>query len=203
MNRRVLSVAAGVCATLLCTTATAHEAGDWVGRAGVHFVDPKGDNHEVVGVEGAAAVTGGLMYFVTSTVAVDLLVAMPFEHDVELEATGRKVAKVQHLPPTLSLAWFPDLGARPVRPFIGAGVIWTLFFQEKTQGALEGSKLRLDDSVGLALMAGFEYELTDDFLLLVDVRHMDIDSEAHLDGDSLGKVHIDPWAYGAAIEYRF
>jgi outer membrane protein len=38
---------------------------------------------------------------------------------------------------------------------------------------------------------------------MVDVRHMDIDSKAELDGASLGKVHIDPWGYGVAIAYRF
>lgn len=153
MKRHLLSLATGVCATLMCTAATAHEAGDWMGRLGMHYVDPKGDNHEVVRVEGAAAVTAALTYFVTPTVAVDLLVALPFEHDVHLEANGRKVAEVQHLPPTLSLAWFPETSFA-VKPFVGAGLNYTTFFEEKTQGALDGSKLHLDDSFGLALMAG-------------------------------------------------
>lgn len=199
---RCSNVAAGVCATLLRATAVAHEAGDWVGRLGVHYVDPKSDNHDVVSVEGAAGVTGAVMYFVTPTIAVDLLVALPFEHDIELEGTGDKVAETRHLPPTLSLAWFPGVSG-PVRPFVGAGVNYTIFFEEKTQGALDGAKLKLDDSVGLAFMGGFEWQLTEDLSLVVDVRHMDIDSKAKLDGDPLGKVHIDPWAYGMAVAYRF
>jgi outer membrane protein len=202
MNESVLRLALGAAAMLLCADASAHEAGEWRGRVGFHYVDPKADNHDVVGVEGAGTGTAAVSYFVTPTLAVDLLVALPFEHDVELEATGDEVAQVRHLPPTLSIAWFPDVPV-PVKPFVGAGLNYTLFFDEKTRGALDGARLHLDDSFGLALMAGFEYALSRDLSVIVDVRYFDIDSQAELDGDSLGDIHIDPWAYGAALAYRF
>ena len=202
MNRSLMSLVTGICATLLCTAASAREAGDWIGRLGVHYVDPKSDNHEVVSVEGAVSVTGGLTYFATPTLAIDLLVAVPFEHDIELEADGRKVGSTQHLPPTLSLAWFPET-SMPIKPFVGVGLNYTLFFEEDTKGALAGSKLELDESFGPAFMAGILYEFTPGLSLMVDVRHFDIDTEAHLDGTSLGDVHIDPWAFGASVAYEF
>ncbi len=39
--------------------------------------------------------------------------------------------------------------------------------------------------------------------LNVDVRYIDIDTKAKLDGASLGDVEIDPWLYGLNVGYRF
>ena len=195
-------VATGLAVALCCAAASAYEAGDWTARVGLHYVDPKSDNHEVVGVDGSAGVTASVAYFATPTIAVDLLVALPFEHDITLNSDGSTVGSTQHLPPTLSLMWYPRLSDR-WQPFVGAGVNYTLFFEEDTEGALAGSRLKLDESIGAAFAAGLEYTLTPKISLVLDVRYMDIDTEAELDGASLGDVHIDPWAYGASVGYRF
>lgn len=202
MKKSLLCLATGVCATLLCTAASAREAGDLMVRLGAHYVDPKSDNHDVVNVDGAASVTIAATYFVTPTLAVDLLGAVPFKHDIDLNADGSEVASTKHLPPTLSLAWFPETSIA-LKPFVGVGMNYTLFFDEKTKGALDGVKLKLDDSVGIAFMGGVMYDFTDTLSLMVDARYMDIDSKAKLNGDGIGDVHIDPWAYGASVVYRF
>ena len=197
-----LRVATGLVGAVLCTNALAYETGDWVARVGAHRVNPQGDNHEVVSVEGATSVTGGVTYFVAPHFGIDLLLAAPFKHDIELESDGSKVGSTRHLPPTLSLMWYPDLSER-LQPFLGMGLNYTTFFEEQTSGALEGAKLRLDDSFGVAFAAGLEYRFATDLSVIVDVRYFEIDTHAHLDGASLGKVHIDPMAFGAAIGYRF
>lgn len=200
--KNLLLVAAAASATAVCTAAPAYEAGDWMGRLGAHYVDPRSDNHDIVSVEGATAVTAAMTYFVTPTVGLDLLVALPFEHDIELVSGGGRVGSVQHLPPTLSLAWFPRV-SDSWQPYFGAGLNYTLFIEERTRGALSGTRLKLEDSAGLALMTGLMFRLTPEFSLTVDIRHFDIDTEAKLDGASLGDVHIDPWGYGASIAYHF
>ena len=43
----------------------------------------------------------------------------------------------------------------------------------------------------------------DDWFFNFDVRYIDIDTKAKLDGASLGTVEIDPWIFGAHIGYRF
>jgi len=184
------------------TPAMAYEAGDWVARAGLHYVDPKSDNHDTVGVEPSGGLTGSISRFLTPQFAMEMLVAAPFEHDITLNGSGDTVASTQHLPPTLSLVWYPEVGGR-WHPFIGAGLNYTLFFNEDTEGALAGSKLELDDSFGVAAVAGVDVDIDRHWGLALDLRYMDIDTDATLDGTDVGTVEIDPLGFGFTASYRF
>jgi len=106
------------------------------------------------------------------------------------------------LPPTLSAQYhFNPSGL--ISPFVGAGINYTLFFQEKTTGPLAGSSVHFKDSVGLALHAGVDYKLSDKWLASIDMRWIQIDTKASVNGAPVGKVNIDPWVLGAALGYRF
>jgi outer membrane protein len=101
----------------------------------------------------------------------------------------------------VSLQYHFDAGR--VRPFVGAGVNYTTFFSEDTRGALEGTRLSLDDSWGLAAHAGLDFAIGERGALRVDVRWMDIDTDVELDGADIGTVQIDPLAYGVAYVFQF
>lgn len=186
---------------LLPQIAFAHEAGEWLGRFGVHHVEPKSSNHDTVSVESTQGITGSIEYFLSKQMAVDLLVGVPFKHDITLNSGGT-VASTQHLPPTLSLAWYPSLPGS-WRPYLGVGVNYTIFFGEDTQGPLAGSDLKLDPSLGLAALVGAEWDISQDWSLALDMRYMDIDTDASLDGNGIGTVEIDPIAAGISLGYRF
>lgn len=179
----------------------AQDAGDWIWRVGVHNVRPKSDNHAVVNVDNGASLTFNGTYMLASNWGVELLAALPFSHDINLNGGG-KVAETKHLPPTLSLQYhFNPNGAW--RPYLGAGLNYTLFFDEKTTGALKGAKLELDPSFGLAAQVGLDVELGSNWFANVDARWMDIDTDAKLNGTKLGTVEIDPYAFGVSIGRRF
>ena len=180
--------------------AHAQDAGDWIWRMGVHNVRPKSDNHGVVNVDAGAAFTFNGTYMIAPNWGVELLAALPFEHDINLNAGG-KVAETKHLPPTLSLQYhFNPNGAW--RPYVGAGLNYTLFFDEKTT-ALSGARLELDPSWGLAAQFGLDVQLAGDWFANLDARWLDIDTDARLGGASLGTVEIDPYAFGLSIGRRF
>lgn len=107
---------------------------------------------------------------------MEVFAAAPFNHVITLNADGSRVAKTKHIPPTLSLQYH-FLPQSSVRPYIGAGVNYTVFFDETTRGALEGTRLELRDSFGFA-------------------------AEARLNGADLGTVQIDPYAYGLMLTRR-
>ena len=138
----------------------------------------------------------------TANWAVEVLAAYPFEHDIALVDDGSKVGSTKHLPPTVSLQYhfLPD---STFQPYIGAGINYTTFFSEKTYGLLEGSSLSLDSSWGLAAEVGADFMLGDTWFLNVNVRYIDIETDAKLDGDPLGTVAIDPMVYGAHVGLRF
>ncbi|TVQ48630.1 MAG: OmpW family protein [Gammaproteobacteria bacterium] len=183
--------------------ANAHEQGDWIVRAGITLVDPKSNNHPVVNVDDDIKPSVNLTYMVTDNIAVDVLGAWPFKHDIKLNDDGSTVGSTKHLPPTLSLQWHFLPGAQ-FQPYVGAGLNYTTFFSERTTGALEGADLSLGGSFGWALQAGADIMFADNFFLNVDVRKIRIRTEAKLDGAVLGpKVEIDPMVYSVMLGWRF
>jgi len=182
-------------------TAAAYEPGDWLVRVGASYVSPASDNHETVSVESATSATINLTYMMTDCWALELLAAYPFKHDLEY-ADGTKIGSTKQLPPTLSLQYH----FRPtekLQPYVGVGINYTSFFDEKTTGPLEGMDLNLGDSWGLAGQIGFDVLFDNNWFFNFDARYIDIDTKARLDDVSIGKVEVDPFIFGAHIGFRF
>lgn len=181
-------------------------AEDWTFKVGVHQVDPRSDNGRLAGGALATDVSGDwrptfqLEYFVTPNWGIELLAATPFKHDVHLN--GAKAAEVSQLPPTLSLQYHFNPDGR-VSPFVGLGLNYTAFFDVEETGALAATQLTLDKSWGAAAHAGVDVALDERWLLSFDVRWMDIDTDARVNGAKVGTVKIDPLAYGVAVGLRF
>lgn len=179
----------------------AEETDRWIWRAGVHTVQPKSNNHAIVNVDTGTMLTFGGTYLLTPNWGVEVLAALPFQHDINLNGGGQ-VAETDHLPPTVSVQYHFRPNAN-VRPYVGAGLNYTLFFDEKTRGALAGSKLELEPSFGLAAQAGVDISIGSMWFVNVDARWMDIDTDAKLDGAKIGTVELDPYVYGISIGRRF
>ena len=194
--KRFLVLAAGAVGM-----ATAANAGDLVLRAGIHNVDPKSNNNPVVHVDSNATLSLAADWYLTPNVAVDVLGALPFKHDIKLNAGGSTVGSTKQLPPTVTLQYHFAPKAK-FDPYLGVGLNYTLFFDKKTSGALAGTKLSLDNSFGLAAQLGGDIALANDWLLGIDVRYMKIKTEAKVNGASIGDVNIDPLVYGVMIGKR-
>lgn len=190
----------------LATPALAQNQGDWTLGLGVHQVKPKSNNGTLTGgleldIDSSTRPTITFEYFVRDNLGIEVLAAWPFEHDISVKGLG-KVGSTQQLPPVVSLQYhFANDSA--FTPFLGAGVNFTTFFDEKTEGALAGTDLKIDNSWGLALHAGVDYAITDRSAFRVDVRWIDIDADVSVGGKSLGKAEIDPFVFGAAWVIRF
>jgi len=191
---------------LAASPAIAQSKGDWTVAAGVHQVAPKSSNGTLAGglqvdVDSDIKPTITVEYFIADNLGIELLAALPFKHDININGLGR-VGSTKHLPPVVSLQYhFNSTGK--VSPFVGAGLNYTTFFSEETGGALAGSTLKLDDSWGLAAHAGLDFAIGSHGALRVDVRWIDIDSDVKLNGEKLGTVNIDPLAYGVAYVFKF
>ena len=68
--------------------AMAVEKGDWLWRFGASTVDPKSDNHDIVGVDSASSFTTNIDWMFTDHFSVEVLAAYPFEHDITLNGTN-------------------------------------------------------------------------------------------------------------------
>lgn len=205
------------CAALAASMASlqpalALEPGDWMVRVGVGTVLPNVDSDTTpnipggeVDVSNGTSLTLDFGYMMTDNLALDLLAAWPFSHDIEgagaLAGAG-VVAEVEHLPPTLGLQYHFSPKSN-VRPYIGGGINYTTFTSIDEVGALKGDKLDLSDSVGLALQGGVDVDINEDWFFNFDLRWLQIETEA--DSATTGKfdVAIDPWVVGVAIGRTF
>jgi outer membrane protein len=193
------------------TAVPAHavQKGDWLIRAGVGHVSPTGEGQSAVGkveADSATSLTVNLAYMMTDNWGVDLLAALPFKHDVDLEGAGT-VGETKQLPPTLILFYnFNPKSA--TRFYAGAGLNYTTFFDEETSGPLAAADLKLDDSFGLALEAGVDIDINKDMFFNAALWWIDIDSEAEITAGGAQvvpkfDVEIDPWVLSVGIGWRF
>ena len=201
----VASLAAAL--SLAAAPAMAQSKGDWTLSAGVHQVAPKSNNGALAGgtlkvdVDSDIKPTITGEYFIADNLGIEVLAALPFKHDINIDGLGR-VGSTKHLPPVVTLQYHFNSQGK-VSPFLGAGVNYTTFFSEETDGALAGSRLKMDDSWGLAAHAGLDFAINEKAALRVNLRWMDIDSKVKLDGQKLGTVEIDPLAYGVSYVVKF
>lgn len=206
MIRRYAPLAIALAFGGLAAPAFAQQAGEWTFSVGAHQVSPKSDNGSLAGntldVEVGSNVrpTVTAEYFVRDNLGIEVLAALPFQHDIDIKQLGH-VGSTKHLPPVVSLQY--HFGEGKVKPFVGAGLNYTYFFSESTTGALAGSKLKLDNSWGLAAHAGVDFKVGDKGSIRVDARWIDIDTDVKLNGSNLGTVNIDPLVYGAAYVFQF
>ena len=207
MIRRFAPLAIALAFGGLALPAFAQDAGQWTFSVGAHQVNPKSNNGSLAGntldVEVGSNVrpTVTAEYFVRDNLGIEVLAALPFEHDINIEGLGR-VGSTKHLPPVVSLQYHFN-GKGKVSPLVGVGVNYTKFFSETTRGALAGGDLSLRGSWGLALHAGLDFKLNEKSAIRVDARWMDIDTRVRLDGVNLGTANIDPLVYGAAYVLKF
>ena len=199
--RRTILATVTAAVVLLSSAANAYEKGDWLLRVGAGNVDPKSSNGLVVSVDSGAALVFNGTYFFTPNVAFEILAATPFSHDIKLAATGAKIGETKHLPPTFSLQYHFDTQSA-FRPYVGAGLNYTLFFDEEIDSAV-ASDLSLDASFGLAAQLGADFDISDTMFLNFDLRWIDINTDAELDGSALEEVEIDPMVYSLTLGWKF
>ncbi|GGW25142.1 OmpW/AlkL family protein [Vreelandella hamiltonii] len=201
-----LLIAASMAVATLATSsqAFAYGAGDFFTRVGVAQVTPKSDNGALangalaVDVQDKTDFAFTLGYRFHDKVGVELLAALPFKHDIALN--GENLASTKHLPPTLTLQYYPLGGTQArVQPYIGAGINYTRFSDEQ----LAIGELDLDDSWGLAGQLGIDLLIDDNWALNAAAWYLDIDTDATVNGAAAGTVEIDPIVVMAGLSYRF
>ena len=205
-----LRIALAAVLALTATPALAQSAGSWTVGIGAHNVAPKSDNGTLtatplgnltmdVGSNVRPTITGE--YFLQDNLGIEVLAALPFQHDISVAGVG-KVGSTRHLPPTVSLQY--HFGQGKVKPFVGLGVNYTRFFSTKAEGAIAGASLDLSDSWGLAAHLGVDFKVGEKGAIRLDYRKVDIDTRVKLNGANLGTkntVNIDPSVYGIAYVF--
>jgi len=203
----------------------AHEAGDWIVRGGVASVNPSEDSGvirpTVVSPNGQVSIDSdtqlGLTftYMLTDNWAVELLASSPFTHTVDfagdLSGMG-SIATAKHLPPTLSGQYFFNTEGN-FSPYVGVGINYLMLLETESTangravmdviGTGGNYSIDTDDSFGLTIQAGFDYQLNDRVMLNAAIWKMDIGTTIKVANTLRVDLEIDPWVYMLGLGYKF
>lgn len=209
----------GALACAASATPALAKEGDLLVRARAIVVSPTESSGPVtpgfpgseVGVSDAVMPEVDFTYMLTKNVGAELILATT-KHDAEGRGTLQgidKLASTWVLPPTLTLQYHFAPDAK-IRPYVGAGVNYTIFYSTKASDALVKAvgptSIKMDDSFGYAVQAGVDIDLNPKMFLNLDVKYIDIDTTARLNtGGAINtsRISIDPIVAGVGIGFRF
>lgn len=212
-------------------SAFALEKGDWIGRIGIGYLNINTSTSTVdivgtgpvpgTGIEASNStnLVGTIGYMLTDNLALELLLALPFKHDLTSNAalsgalgSAGTIATTKQLPPVLSLNYH-FMPKNPWRPYVGAGINYTVFFDEQTTGALRNAgytDLELNDSWGLALQAGMDVDITEEWFVNATVMWVDINTDAKISGAGgafgpleIKDIELDPLVFMVQVGTTF
>lgn len=186
----------------------AAEDSPWAVKIGASQIKPKSDSD----TSNEIGLTPAIEYKFSPNVVGEVLLAVPFEHDVD-DGAGTKIATFKHLPPTFTAKYLFSPGAT-FSPYVGLGLNYTLVFSEKLDPAFAstlpaGSTLSADSSFGLAATAGFEYRMANSpWGVALDVRYIKISSDIEVKSGAgavlvTDTLKLDPLVIGLSAAYHY
>jgi outer membrane protein len=224
-NQKALLVAAILLA--LGTSAFAQSAGSWSASAGVTHIAPSVDSGNLtsipqhgtlantqVDVNSNTQLTGAVHYMVTDHIGLHLPLGTGFKHEVSgagaIAGVG-KLVDTKALPITL-IAQYRFMDANAVfRPYLGAGVSYVKFYQEKGTALLTA----LTNPGGAATGVSFESKLAPTFQLggvfklsekwFLDASYCKtlLKTRATLTTGQTIDVRLNPSSYTLQVGYKF
>ncbi|TOE35038.1 outer membrane protein OmpW [Vibrio parahaemolyticus] len=214
MKKTICSLA--VVAALVSPSVFAHKQGDFVLHVGAASVVPNDSSDKILGSQEELKVDSNTQlgltfgYMFTDNISLELLAATPFSHDISTDLLGLgDIADTKHLPPTLMVQYYFGEPQSKFRPYVGAGLNYTIFFDEGFNNKAKNvglTDLKLDDSFGLAANVGVDYMINDQWFLNASAWYANIETEAtYKFGGAKQKtdVKINPWVFMISGGYKF
>lgn len=218
--------------SLFTTALFAVETGDILVRARVINVAPDTGTNQVIsggaplaapaGVDVDSSVTLDIdiTYMVSNNFGVELLLDLSSKHDINGTGNlaGVKVGEVSVLPPSLIAQWHFS-PKQSVRPYVGAGLNYTLFFSEDTTGqftttmntvlggGVTSTGVSVDAAFGIVLQAGVDIDIDNDWYVNIDAKYISLDTTADVEVNGANAATIDfdvnPLVLGVGIGTYF
>lgn len=181
----VTVVLSSILATITPFSSHAHEKGEFFTRLGTAFTVTSGSSDTVLNIPGTEVETGNdttlsifIGYKLSDHLGLEFLTALPPKYDLSLsgkrEASGAldgtSIGSVRVLPPVLALEYYPLNPYSKIQPYVGVGINYTVFFDEKVDGEIEqvsgGDEVKfdVDSSWGVAVGVGVDYEINNNLM---------------------------------------
>ncbi|HLD95031.1 MAG TPA: OmpW family protein [Alphaproteobacteria bacterium] len=210
MKVKSLAIAAALLSTVSATLAEGENANDskkWMARLRILGVNPQvGSSIEPIG--GKASVSSDVIpeldfsYFFTKNIALELILGTS-HHKVRATGTSDgdfNGSKVKLLPPILSLQYHFTQLSQKVKPYLGAGLNYTIFYDAKKG---DFTSISYKNKFGYALQAGVDVNIQGSWYFNIDVKKLWLKTTATINESVKANVRLNPWIFGAGVGYRF
>ena len=195
-------------------SAQAAERGDWLFKATLTELNTSMDGGSLdrisrseVYLDDASTAGLSLTRMLTNHLALEGFTAWPFSQ--QLSGNRRLAdlgldhfADVKQLPLGVNLQYHIQT-VSGLRPYLGAGLYYAYFFDEKDR--INGIHAKIDNTWGYGAQAGVDLETARNWLVNVDARYIRMDARATLSGmvDQKITMHVNPWLFSVGVGYKF
>ncbi|TFU03475.1 OmpW family protein [Polymorphobacter arshaanensis] len=208
----------------LALTAPAHAEtgiakGDWLVRLRGILIAPTGSSGGINPMFPASTVDINtkfvpeldFTYMFTDNIGAELILATSKHSATGASGAlaGQPLLSAWVLPPTLTLQYH-FMPKSAVRPYVGAGINYTIYYSESASSfvnsALGATDVSMSSSFGWAAQAGFDVDVSPKVFLNFDVKYIDMGTTATLTtGAVVNKVdvNINPIVAGVGLGMRF
>lgn len=138
-------------------------------------------------------------------------------------ALGKEFGETKVLPPVVTLVYrfFLD---QPVRPYVGAGFTYMIYYDSEVTNpiltAVSEPELEIDNSFGIVLQGGVEYNFYENWWVNLDIKYIDVETSATVSdiwvetpelptygvarvGDATLDMAVDPFIYHIGVGFDF
>lgn len=208
------------------------EKGDILTRARIITVSPNVNDNQVmaggaplaepagIDVDDATTLDADFTYMVTDNIGLELLLAIPLTHDIKGTGNlaGVDIGQAKVLPPAL-IAQYHFMPNNNIRPYAGAGINHTFFFDESTTndftstmnsvlgGGVTSTGLDVEDEFGIVLQAGVDIDINKDWFFNADVKYISLEPTAKIKVNGVETAEVDfdldPFVFGIGIGTKF
>lgn len=176
-------------------------------RSTVHLNGARVPGSGLLNVSNSVVPEIDITYFVTKNFAFELIAGTTphsIKGDGGLSAAG-KVGRAWLLPPTLTAQYHFHL-TDTIKPYVGAGINYTLFYSEKAKGIFTDFDVK--NRFGLALQAGVDIMLDKHWGINFDVKKLFLEPKYRAYSPALGavvtgKAKLNPWLISTGVTYKF
>lgn len=219
-----ISLTVACTALMTAAAAQAQVAGSKSIRAGVTRITPSVTSGNLTApslpntqadVGDSSQLGGGLTYMFSDRIAIDVPLALPFEHELlgagSIAGAG-KIGLVKALPVTVLVQYrFGDAGAK-VRPYVGIGPTYAKFFGTEGTAALTGltggtpatpTTLTVASKFTATAQVGVVIGLADRWFLDAMIAHTPLKTRTTLSTGQTLDATLNPRTASVAVGYRF
>lgn len=211
---------------LLACAAAAHaqSAGTWLARVGGTTITPNVSSGDLTApslagtkasIGNSSRLSGGITYMVNDNLAIDVPLAIPFQHDISGDGAilgAGKIGDVKALPATVLAQWrFLEANA-PVRPYVGAGLTYAAFYGAKstsTLTALTGgtpsnpTTLSIDSKWAPTFLIGASFQVGGGWFIDAAYTYTPLSTRTTLSSGQTLDATLNPSSVSLAVGMRF